>query len=171
MTDASWVTIGFVRKPHGVAGYMKVGSLSDAPDRFKNLKQAWLEFPNGHREAIQVEQTRAMGEHLLIKFEGINTPEQGARLAGAYIQTPMTEVASLPEGEFYVFDLIGCQVVSDKGDEIGRVRDVMTLPANDVFVVDTPRGEVLIPAVRDLIAAIDMQRRSIVVRLIPGLID
>ena len=171
MTDASWVTIGFVRKPHGVAGYMKIGSLSDAPDRFKNLRQAWLEFPNGHREAIQIEQTRIQGEHLLIKFVGIDTPEQGARLAGAYIQTPMTEVGSLPEGEFYVFDLIGCQVVSDKGDEIGRIRDVMAMPANDVFIVDTPKGEALIPAVRDLVTAIDMQRRCIVVRLIPGLID
>jgi 16S rRNA processing protein RimM len=168
--DSAWVTIGYVRRPHGVRGYVKADSLSDAPDRFRSLRQVWLEFPDGLRERFRVEQCRYDGETVLIKFETVDTPEAAERLKSAYVQVPAEEAAPLPEGVFYVFALIGSRVVSETGDEIGTVRDVMAMPANDVLLVDTPNGEVLVPMIRDVVVAVEPARRRMVIRLMPGLI-
>jgi 16S rRNA processing protein RimM len=169
--DKSWISIGFIRRPHGVKGHVLVDALSDIPDRFRNLKQVWVEKSDGQRTSVEIEALKDTGNALLIKFRDIHTPEQAALLRGGYIQIALENAATLPEGRYYVFELIGCRVVSDQGDEIGVLRDILEMPAHDIFVVDTPRGEALIPAVRDVTLAIEPEQRRIIVRLVPGMID
>ncbi len=169
--SADWINIGFIRKPHGLKGYVRVEGLSDTPDRFENLNRIGVEFRDGRRETLEIERCRPDGNNWLMKFLGVDSTEHAERLRSAYIQVPEDAVAPLPENAYYVFELEGCAVVSDEGEEIGIVREVMTMPANDVFVVDTPEGEAMIPVVRDVVVELSPEESRIVIRKIPGLIS
>lgn len=170
MTMDEWVTIGLIRKPHGVYGYVKVELLTDVPDRFRDLQWIWLEFPDGRRGHMAIEEYHMNHRDTLLKLDSIDDLETAARLRGAYIQVRSTEKAPLSEGQFYTSELVGSRVITEGGDEIGHVREVLSMPANDIYVVDTPRGEVLIPAISDVVTGIDSEHRRVVIRLIPGLI-
>ncbi len=169
--SADWIDIGFIRKPHGLRGYVRVEDLSDAPDRFGELDRIGVERKDGGRESLEIERCSRDGNGWLMKFLGIDTTEHAQRLRGAYIQVPGEAVASLPRDAYYVFELEGCTVVSDEGEEIGVVREVLSMPANDVFLVDTPAGEAMIPAVREIVVELDPGASRIVIRNIPGLIS
>lgn len=169
--NADWINIGFIRKPHGLKGYVRVDALSDAPDRFAGLDRIGVELRDGRRESLEIERCRQDGNSWLMKFLGIDTTESADRLRSGYIQVPEEAVAPLPVDAYYVFELEGCTVVSEAGEEIGIVREIMSMPANDVFVVDTPAGEAMIPAVRDIVVELDPEESKIVIRKISGLIS
>lgn len=169
--SADWIDIGFIRKPHGLRGYVRVEGLSAAPDRFEHLDRIGVELKDGRRESLDIENCSRDGNGWRMKFRGTDTTEHAERLRGAYIQVPEEAVAPLPRDAYYVFELEGCAVVSVEGEEIGILREVMSMPANDVFVVDTPTGEVMIPAVRDIVVELDPGDARIVIRKIPGLIS
>lgn len=140
------------------------------PERFTDLEQISLEFPDGHRENMIVESCQSDRRNPIIKFKTIDHIDSVARLRGAYIQVPLEETAALSEGQFYVFKLIGCLVYLEDGEEIGRIRDVLSMPANDIFVVDGSDGEILIPVIQDVIAKIDPDNERVIIRNVPGLI-
>jgi len=169
--SADWINIGFIRKPHGLKGYVRVEGLSDAPDRFADLVRIGVERRDGGRESLEIEGCRQDGKSWLMKFFGVDSTETAERLRSAYIQVPGDAVAPLPEDAYYVFELEGCAVVTEEGEEIGVVREVMSMPANDVFVVDSPEGEVMIPVVRDIVVELSPEESRIVIRKIPGLIS
>lgn len=145
--------------------------LTDAPGRFEDLDRIGVERKDGERETLEIERCSRDGNGWLMKFLGIDTTEHAQRLRGAYIQVPEEAIAPLPRDVYYVFELEGCTVVSDEGEEIGAIREVLSMPANDVFVVDTPSGEAMIPAVRDIVVEFDPGGSRIVIRKIPGLIS
>ena len=84
---------------------------------------------------------------------------------------PEDAVAELPRDAYYVYEIEGCSVISEDGELVGIVREVLPMPAHDVFVVDTPEGEVMIPMVRDIVVELNPEESKIVVRPIPGLIS
>ena len=169
--SADWINIGFIRKPHGLKGYVRVEGLSDSPDRFEHLDRISVELRDGRRETLEIERCRPDGNSWLMKFLGVDKAEHADRLRSANIQVPEDAVAPLPENAYYVFELEGCAVVFEDGEEIGVVREVMAMPANDVFVVDTPEGEAMIPVVRDFVVELSPEESRIVIRKIPGLIS
>jgi 16S rRNA processing protein RimM len=75
------------------------------------------------------------------------------------------------KGSYFIDDIIGMKVVTDEGDEIGTVTEVMKLPANDVWVVTGGKSEILIPAIKKVIRSVDLQRRTVVIRPLEGLLD
>ena len=168
-----WVTIGQILKPHGYQGEVKVFPLTDDPNRFGGLvhESVWLELPNGRRQETRIEHARRHLNAQLVQFEGIDTSETALLYRGAYIQVRRSETPALPEGQYYVFELVGSTVVTDTGVEVGELRDIITYPANDVFVIDGPKGEILVPALRDVIVHIDREARRIVIQRMPGLIE
>ena len=97
--NTEWVTIGQIRKPHGLRGNVTVEALSDVPERFDGLSQVWLELSDGRREARTIDKCAIERRGFLIKFKGIDTPETANRLRGAYIQVPRKDTAPLPEGQ------------------------------------------------------------------------
>jgi len=75
----------------------------------------------------------------------------------------------LDEGEYYLFQLVGLTAVTEEGRELGRVKEVLQTGANDVYVVDTPRGELLLPAIQDVVKDVELAAGRLVVHLLPGL--
>ena len=145
--SADWINIGFIRKPHGLKGYVRVEGLSDVPDRFETLDRIGVELRNGRRESLEIERCRQDGNSWLMKFLGVDSTENAERLRSAYIQVPEDAVAPLPEDAYYVFELEGCAVVSDEA------------------------GEAMIPAVRNIVVELSPEESRIVIRKIPGLIS
>lgn len=105
-----------------------------------------------------------------MKLSGVDDRDAAEALRGAELQVRREEAMPLPEGRYYVFELIGCRVEEVDGTEIGRLVDVITTAANDVYVVQSSeRGEILIPAVRQVVRSVLPDEGRIVVDLPPGL--
>lgn len=169
---AEWVTIGKVTAPHGVRGEVRVFPLTEFPDRFLDLRRVYL-LRGGERSEYQVKRAKALPRGLfLLKLSGVESRDEAERLRGAELQVPREEAVPLPEGRYYVFDLVGARVVTTDGGFVGRLEDVLTTPANDVFVVRADGGrEILIPAVKHVVRAIDPDQGVIVVDPLPGLLE
>jgi len=163
------VAIGRVAKPRGVQGEVNLVPMTDFPERFEALESVLIEKFDGSRVRLRVEGFSAYGSRMAIKFAGYDSPEAVAALKGAHLLIRRDEAHPLPDDTFYVFDIVGMEVTTEAGDPIGRVTDVLTLPGNDVYVVDRDGEELLLPAARDLIR-IDTDAGRIVVKSLEGLV-
>jgi 16S rRNA processing protein RimM len=162
-----WMLVGRIVGAFGVKGQVKVEPLTDFPDRFTLLKSVFL---GKGREKHAVLSTRRH-THVLLGLSEVTTREAAQGLRGSDVWIPRSEAMKLPEGEYYVDDIIGLDVETDGGVRLGAVRDVLSTGANDVYVVGGPRGELLVPAIRDVVRSIDVANRRIVIHPLPGLLD
>ena len=108
---------------------------------------------------------------VLLKLEGINTPEQADLLRNAYLEVDRENAVPLKEGTYYIVDLIGLEVYTDEGKLLGKVDDIYNTGANDIYVIKDELGkQVLLPGIKDVIKNVDLEGEKIIVHLIPGLI-
>jgi 16S rRNA processing protein RimM len=149
----------------GVRGDLKVEPLAP-PAVFKPGRTVYL----GGTEC-RVERSRRTERLLYLKLSGIDDRELAADEHGRYLQVP--EAALDPPGEdtYYWYQLIGLHVVSTAGEELGRISEIITTGSNDVFVVHGPRGELLIPAIDDVVHEVDLPGARMLIEPIPGLLD
>ena len=121
-------------------------------------------------QEIVIERSRGHGRVVHVKLAGVDTRESAAALRGALLQLPERDLEPLPEGEYYRFQLIGLRVSSTDGQDLGRVTDVLSTAANDVLIVAGPLGELLIPAVDEVVKRVDLDSGAIIIDIIPGLL-
>jgi len=164
-----YVAIGKVLKPRGIRGEAYLMLLTDFPERFKGLRLVRAVTPSGEVTELDIDYVRQYGNRMGIKLHGVDTPNAASAFRDYVIQVPRDAVHPLPEDTFYVFDVIGMSVETASGDFVGKVVDVLSIPANDVYVVDRDGEELLLPAARDLLS-IDRDARKIVVQEIEGLL-
>lgn len=169
VSECNYIALGRILRPHGVRGEVVVEVLTDFPERLGELAQVHL--GDAHQAtATAVRSCRGNGDTLLMAFEGYLDRTAVEALRGQLVQVPLDEAAPLPEDTYYPYQLVGLDVVTTAGDDLGRLSDVLFTPANDVYVVTGPRGEVLLPAIRQVIKQIDLDAGRMVVELIPGLL-
>ena len=118
-----------------------------------------------------MEGVRFQNKSIRVKFVGIADRTQAEGLRGGWLKVPHSERVTLPPDSYFVDDLIGCQIFSTGGEKLGRIRNVLKLPANDVYEVDGKNGELLIPAVEDVIKEVDIIRQRVVIEKMPGLLE
>jgi 16S rRNA processing protein RimM len=157
-TDA--LIVGEVVGPFGVGGEVKLYPLTDFPERLRRYRRLILALPDGSRPEVRVQRARPHKNVWLLKLRDVNTPEEAEALRGAQAMVPAHLAEPLPEGHFYLHDVIGLRAVTAAGEELGTVTDVLRSPANDVYVV----GDLLIPAVKEIIERIDPAEGILVVR-------
>jgi len=162
-TDPDRVTIGKILKPRGLRGELKIMLFAASPDRFVRLDWVYVESPSGSVHQRRVTRVRQHGRFFSLKLEGIDTIEEAEVLRNGFLLIDRSEVPPLPEGSFYVFELIGMEVRTETGRRIGEIQEVLELPANDVYVVRDEDRELLIPAVRDIVREIDTSSGVMVV--------
>ncbi len=154
--------IGLILRPHGVRGEVKLLSLTDDPSRFKKLKEAYIERSEGEYTPVHVESARASADNAAIaKLEGVDSVEQAEALRNAYLCVDRAHAVKLPEGTYFVRDIIGCRVVSSNGEELGVVEDVYETNANDVYVV-RGKKKLSVPALKKLLDKVDIEAKLIV---------
>lgn len=167
----SWsFTVGEIVSPFGRVGEVKVRLETDFPDRFARLKQVCLRWPSGQAKLVDVERTRLHKNQILLKVRGIESIDDAETLRNTLVQVRKDDAVALSENEFYIHDLIGCEVVTAEGRVLGPLTSVLKNPANDVYVVGQGKAEILLPAVRDVVVKVDLANRLIVVRPTPGLL-
>lgn len=162
-----FVAIGKIMKPRGIRGEAFLLPLTDFPERFDDLDVVRVESPDGAFSSLEVAYVRAYGPRTAIKFQGIDTPEDVGRLRGHFVLVTHDAVHPLPEDAFYVFQIEGLPVETASGQMVGQVVEVLSYPANDVYVVDRNGEDVLIPAVREFVR---VDKDKIVVQEIEGLL-
>jgi 16S rRNA processing protein RimM len=163
----AWIAVGRVSRAHGVKGEVSVLPLSQVEARFEPGSRLFV--GEGPDRPITVRASRPHHHRILVVFDHILDRDQAEALAGAYLFVPAEEAPSLPEGEYWTHDLVGCEVVTDGGRTLGRVREVMHTPANDVWAVEGDQGEVLVPALKDVVGSVDLGSRRVTVHEVPGL--
>lgn len=166
-----FVAIGYVERAHGIGGEVRVKPTTVYPPRFKELKTVFLERPQGGIEEVEIIKTSVRGQIIYLKFKGVDTREQALALKGATINIKREDCLPLQDGQFYHFELIGLKVKTTTGQQLGYVEDVWELPANAVIVVKDEHQEYLIPAIKDVIREVDLEREEIVIYPMDGLLQ
>lgn len=166
--------VGSILGAHGLKGEVRVFSRTDFPElRFSPGARLWMTCP-GQSEPVPVvvAAARLHRRVYIVRFEGYTGIDQVERLRGCELKVSRDQLPVLPEGEYYVHDLIGCRVVDERGQSLGVLTEVLTPGANDVYVVIPESGrQILLPAIPDCILDVDVAGKRMQVRVLPGLLD
>jgi 16S rRNA processing protein RimM len=162
------IVIGKIIAPLGTRGEVKMILLTEYPDRFDAGSELTLRLRDGESRQVKVAAERLHKEGLALKLEGIDTRDDAEAVRGAEFIIDVDDVHELPSDKFYVFDLMGLRVVTDDGRECGEVTEVVESGANDVYVTSTG---LCIPALKSVVAKIDIGEGVMVIRPVPGLLD
>jgi len=166
----AWVEAGVVMRPHGIAGEVVVDLKNDLLELVSEAMELRTTCLNNDDELILVvERVRKHKGRLIIAFKGRNTREEADELRSRTIWMTREQIGPLDEDRWFVQDLVGMTVLTDDGEALGRLVDVMHQPANAVFVVETESGEVLLPVIDDVIRTVDIEKGRMIVHLLPGL--
>lgn len=155
-----WMLIGRVASPFGVHGEFRVELHTDFPDRFTSLRRVYL---GSRREAFEIQRARRQGDQVLLKLKGVDAPEAVRALGRPDLYVPRQDATPLPEGRFYLDDVVGMEVVTEDGRRVGEVSDVLETGSNEVFVVGRGREEILVPVIKDAVLRLDLEGRTIVI--------
>jgi len=159
--DRDDLLIGRLAAPVGLAGDIRVVLETDYPERFAHLERVRVELLDGTSRELPVERSRVGGHRITLKFAGYDTPEAVSRLTGGLLLIPRSQAMPLPEGHYYEHQIVGLEVVDSAGRPLGQVSQILRTGANDVYVA----GDLLIPATREVVKRIDLERHQLVVDL------
>ena len=165
------IAVGVIRKAHGVRGEASVEPWTDSPDRFVSDAKVLLVSPD-ERETRerQIESARTHGDRILIKFDGIETPEDVQKLRGWTIEVPEAEARSLDAGEYFLHDLAGLRLIDAEGRDRGEILEAYEGGGGVLLNVrrrDGKRYEV--PFAEEICREIDLKKKTIVVDLPEGI--
>jgi len=165
-----YLTVGKITNTHGVRGEMKVIPATSDISRFDYLKIVWVEKDDKLTEYF-VEKVRYHKNFVLVKLHGIDTMDKAAEFKNCYLKVDRRNARPLDEYEYFIADLIGCEVY-EQDVLLGKITNVLQTGSNDVYVVNGDKyRELLIPALKHVVLNIDIENRKIQVILPEGLID
>jgi 16S rRNA processing protein RimM len=164
-TGEELLAVGRITRAHGIRGEVAVLNLTEVEARFS--VGSVLRLEDGRR--LTVDAARGHGHRLLVKFQEVADRSVAEELRGEVLLVPAAEAPPTTEGSYWVHQVVGLEVVTESGRRLGRVREVLHNPANDLWVTEGPDGEVLVPALGHVVVEVDLQARRAVVREIEGL--
>ncbi len=161
--------IGIIVKPQGIKGEVKVKPVSPDPERFNDLEKVYIRLKNLQTYAI--ENIRISNSFVFLKLAQIDSRNDAELLRGKEILISEDQLIDLDDGEYFVHDLIGCQIISEDGLIIGEISDIIQNSSNDIYLVKNQKGhEYLIPAIADVIQKVDIQAKQITIHVLDGLL-
>jgi len=165
------IEIGEITRAHGIRGEVKVISYSNQPERFQSLRSLYLSSETHPGVWKRILKCQVGAKQTILLLEGLHSRDDAEQVRGSVLSIRKSELPVLPEGSYYIQDLIGFDVLtSDKG-RIGTLQDVLDFPAQDVYVIQTENGEIMIPGVKEFIEKVDPSERKITIKPIDGLLD
>lgn len=159
---AEYLVIGEVLKPQGLHGEVKVRPITHDDNRYLDLTRVYLK-QDGDYTAREVKCERLHDGFAYLRFPGIDDRDAAENLRGQLLYVHRDDAIKLPEGMHFISDMIGCAVVNTDGKTIGALKDVLTPGSNDVYVLDTKMGEVLLPALHSVVLDVDVYSKRITV--------
>lgn len=161
--------VGVIANTHGVHGEVKVFPTTDDMNRFKKLKEVILDTGK-EMKTLEITGVKFFKNMAILKFKGIDNINDIEKYKGKDLLVTREHAVPLKKDEYFICDLIGCQVVTEDGREVGELTEVLQTAANDVFVVEgTAKKEILIPYIDDCVKDISMEEKKVTVVLLPGM--
>jgi 16S rRNA processing protein RimM len=166
-----WIVVGTIFRKHGVRGEVKAFPLTDSPQRFLAFDEVALEDSSGKRCLVKIDRVRFQQDRLILHFEGKDRLEDVEPFLKSRILIHRSKALPLEEGRFYHADIIGLSVVTEEGEELGTVTEILETGSNDVYVVRKGRREVLIPAIKEVVREINLGQGKMIIHVMEGLLD
>ena len=166
--EPAFLVVGKLQRPHGVRGEILMEVITDFPERLQPGTAVYI----GEQHQLQrIRSRRVHGQKLLLSFEAYHTPETVGTLRNNWVYVPTADRPPLPTGEYYHHQLLGLRVVSDDGQELGKITEILNSAAHDIYIVRGESGsEILLPAIEAVILEIDLENGRLRAHLLPGLI-
>ncbi|MBF0457961.1 MAG: 16S rRNA processing protein RimM [Nitrospirae bacterium] len=157
--------IGRIVKPWGVGGEVKAVLLDCTEETFAPVRDVVL----SGGAALNITSKKFRPGCVILKFDGIDTPEDAVLYNGMSMEAEGVELPPLEEGQYYKHDIIGLDIIAASGETLGKISEVLSFPANDVYVMDYAGKECLIPAIADIIKEINIDSGYIKIEVMEGL--
>ena len=161
-----FITIGNILAPWGIKGKLKVEVVTDFPQRFAPSSKVYID-----QQPMTIDSTEWHKGKAIIKLDTIGSIEDAEKLRGRPVEIHCSQLYPLPEGQYYHFQLIGLEVWTTQGEPLGNITEILTTPSNDNYVISGARGEILIPAIEDVVKSIDLKKGCLVIEPIEGLLS
>lgn len=162
--------VGVITQTHGIRGEVKVFPTTDDAARFQKLRQVLLDTGK-ETISLEIENVKFFKQFVILKFKGYDNINDIERYKRCALLVKRDDAVPLEEDEYYIADMIGMKVVTDRDEEFGILKNVMETGANDVYVIEHPsEGEVLIPAIKECILDVDIPGRLMKIHVMDGLI-
>ncbi len=161
-----YLDIARIQTSFGAAGEVRARILTDFPQRFARLKQVYL----GEEACpVRLERSSLHQGDVILKLAGVDTPEAAAKLRFQTVAVPASEAVKLRAGSYYHYQILGLAAETTEGIRLGNVTEILSTGANDVYVVTGPQGEWLIPAIAQVVQAVEVTGGRLVVALLDGM--
>jgi 16S rRNA processing protein RimM len=165
-SDPEFITIGKILSSWGTRGQLRVQVMTDFPQRFASSSRVYL-----HGQLTTIESVEWRKGQVIIKLDSVDDIDEADKLKGEPIEIHGSQLQSLPEGAYYHFELIGLEVRTLQEEVLGKMTEIITTAGNDIYVVKGKSGEILIPAVDDVVKSVDRRKKRIIIEPIKGLLD
>jgi 16S rRNA processing protein RimM len=168
-----WFNVGKVVNTQGIKGEVRVISTTDFPEeRYKKGNVLFLFLPKNETPIqVTIKSHRRHKNFDLLLFEGYENINDAEKFRDGILKVPESQLGKLEEGEFYFHEIIGCLVFTNNGEEVGKITEVLTPGANDVWVVEGKDGkEILIPYIDDVVKKVDSKEKIILIDPLEGLL-
>ena len=165
-SELEFLTIGQILSPWGVKGKLRIDVVTDFPQRFAPASKVYV-----NRQPATIDSTEWHKGKLIIKLNQIDTVEAAQRLRGQPIEIHHRQFYPLPKEQYYHFQIIGLELWTTQGELLGKVTEILTAESNDNYVVSGARGEILIPAIDDVVKSVDLKNGRIIIEPIDGLLS
>lgn len=175
MTE-DYFKIGDIVNVHGLRGEIKVMPTTDDPNRFNALDELDIYFGSDSK-IYPIEKVRPHKNLIAIKLAGVDDRNAAEKLVRGIIKVPRSKALPLDEDEYYQKDLLDMVVVTDTGEELGQLVQIIETGANDVYVVRPPGSpgeknkDLLIPAIKECILSVSVSEKTMTVHLMEGLLE
>jgi 16S rRNA processing protein RimM len=167
--EADLLAVGRIVKVFGVRGEVVVQAMTDSPERFRQLRSVLMGAEPGSVCEVQIQDVAVAHRGVRVRIAGIDDRMAAERVVGNFLFVDREHRVRIPRGRFFVHELIGLKVLDGDGRPRGVVRDVLKLPAHDVYVVTHEGHEYMIPAVKEFIREIDVEQGVLKVNMMEGL--
>lgn len=162
--------VGVITQTHGVRGEVKVFPTTDDVNRFKKLKQVILDTGK-EIMPLEIQSVKFFKQFVILKFKGIDNINDIEKYKRCSLYVTREHAVALEEDEYFIADMIGMEVCTEDGSIFGTLRDVIETGANDVYVIENAEhGEVLVPAIKECIRSVDIEKGQMMIHLMDGLI-
>lgn len=169
--EVEFLTIGRVRRLVGLQGKLEIDSLTDFSDRFRLGQKVYLSPPLPHLQELTIERAQSKGKRVILKLREINSREEIENIVGSFLHIRIKEAQKLPADTYWHHQIIGLEVVDLDGQALGTIGEIIRTGSNDVYVARSGEKEVLIPATKEVIKQINLEKGVMTVRLLPGLVE
>ncbi len=161
--------VGVITSTHGIRGEVKVFPTTDDPKRFLDLEEIILDTGK-EKKTLSIQYVKFFKNMVILKFKEFDNINDVERYRQKDLYVTREQAVPLEENEYFIADLIGLKAVSDEGEELGEIADVLQTAANDIYVIKQEgTSDLLVPAIKECVLKVDIAGGMVTLHLLPGL--